>query len=202
MLFQVNNNSNYKTKAKQKQIKMSIGFYFQMNPIVDYEELYMVGGMNTCLFKDYSNDLWNETMKSRMERGVSIHPDDVVTEFFAGITDVKNAVSRSTPLGVKIIKEINKVVTNQLQFIIKMFEKQSKNLKKTNHAAVRGGIYAVTCSNNGDIMEQVCSVCGKRQGKLKRCSLCHVTCYCSAECQKKDWKEHKLVCGSKLNIPK
>jgi hypothetical protein len=174
-------------------------FYFQMNPVVDYEELYMVGGMNTCLFKDYSNDLWNEIMKSRMESGKSIQPDDVVDEFYAGILVVKTNVPQSTPLGVKIIKEINKIVTNQLEFIIKMCEKQRK-MKKSD--VVSGGMYSVTCSSNGDTMEQVCRVCGQRQGKLKRCSLCHVTCYCSAECQKKDWKEHKVVCRSKLNIPK
>ncbi len=171
-----------------------------MNPIMEYEELYIVGGLNTCLFKDYSNNLWNEIMKRRMELGESIHPDDVVVEFYAGITDVKNAVPKQTILGVKIIKEINKIVTNHLQFLMKMCEKQSKILKKIG--SQKEGIYAVACSANGDAMEQVCSVCSKRQGKLKRCSACHLICYCSAECQKKDWKEHKLVCGSKMNVPK
>jgi hypothetical protein len=40
-----------------------------------------------------------------------------------------------------------------------------------------------------------CKVCGG-PGKF-RCSACNVTRYCSAICQKKDWKEHKLTCGGK-----
>ena len=30
--------------------------------------------------------------------------------------------------------------------------------------------------------------------KLKRCSGCHVTKYCSYHCQKKHWPEHKSLC--------
>jgi hypothetical protein len=172
-----------------------------MNPDMDYEELYMVYGLETVMFKAFQITVWNDMMKSRMESGKSIQPDDVVVEYYDIIADIKNHVPRSTPLGVKIIKEINKVVTNHLNFIMKMCNKQTKNLEKANQVS-KGGIYAVTYSAYGDNVEQVCMVCEKRQGKLKRCSVCHVTCYCSAECQKKDWKEHKLVCGTKANIPK
>lgn len=180
---------------------MSFSFYFQMNPDVEYEDLYMVCDGETASFKAFQITLWNDIMKSRMESGKSLEPDDVVVEYYATITEIKNTVPKGLPLGVKIIKEINKIVTNHLNFIMKMCEKQTKNLKKSNQVS-SGGIYAVTYSANGDTMEQVCMVCEKRQGKLKKCSACHVTCYCSAECQKKDWKEHKLVCSTKANIPK
>ena len=172
-----------------------------MNPTVEYEELYMVADMYSCPFKGYVNTVWNDTMKRRMESGESVQPDDVVVEFYAFMVEIKNTVPKGLPLGVKIIKEINKIIKNHLEFVIKMCEKQSKILKKSNQVS-SGGIYAVTCSANGDTVEQVCMVCEKRQGKLKKCSACHVTCYCSAECQKKDWKEHKLVCSTKANIPK
>ena len=29
---------------------------------------------------------------------------------------------------------------------------------------------------------------------LKHCSRCRTVCYCSSKCQRKDWKDHKLVC--------
>lgn len=35
--------------------------------------------------------------------------------------------------------------------------------------------------------------CSKTEG-LKRCARCRVTSYCSALCQKSDWKRHKAVC--------
>ena len=38
-----------------------------------------------------------------------------------------------------------------------------------------------------------CSTCGKRPAK-KRCAGCGTIPYCSAVCQRKDWKHHKSVC--------
>jgi hypothetical protein len=37
-----------------------------------------------------------------------------------------------------------------------------------------------------------CEKCGKKG--LSSCSVCHVACYCSVDCQRKLWKSHKLVC--------
>ena len=35
---------------------------------------------------------------------------------------------------------------------------------------------------------------GSEQASFQRCAACHVVCYCSRDCQKSDWKYHKLVC--------
>ena len=37
---------------------------------------------------------------------------------------------------------------------------------------------------------------GEDGGELKRCTGCKKTMYCGKKCQKKDWKEHKLICKS------
>jgi hypothetical protein len=29
---------------------------------------------------------------------------------------------------------------------------------------------------------------------LKRCSRCHRVYYCSTECQRSDWSQHKVIC--------
>lgn len=45
-------------------------------------------------------------------------------------------------------------------------------------------------------MYKTCSVCNKRDAVVKSCSACNIIDYCSRECQKKDWKKHKLFCLS------
>jgi len=48
-------------------------------------------------------------------------------------------------------------------------------------------------------LESSCAWCKRAASDLKRCGNCRVTLYCSAECQKKDWKEgkHKKTCPGK-----
>ena len=55
----------------------------------------------------------------------------------------------------------------------------------------------------------ICSECRVRDGKsyveetaknLKRCSGCYIARYCSRECQKRHFKDHKEVCGYVKNL--
>ena len=47
-----------------------------------------------------------------------------------------------------------------------------------------------------------CNSCGKIASNLKKCGACGRSWYCSQECQRKDWKEHKKVCKTlKETIP-
>lgn len=40
-----------------------------------------------------------------------------------------------------------------------------------------------------------CARCGIQSGKaLKHCSKCKIVFYCNAECQRADWKNHKMAC--------
>ena len=41
----------------------------------------------------------------------------------------------------------------------------------------------------------LCRTCGQIDD-LKKCKGCGIVAYCGKECQKKDWKLHKSVCGS------
>ena len=41
-----------------------------------------------------------------------------------------------------------------------------------------------------------CKACGKIDDRNMKCRGCEVVHYCSAECQKKDWKTHKVQCKS------
>ena len=43
----------------------------------------------------------------------------------------------------------------------------------------------------------VCSYCKhppKKGEDLKSCWRCHITCYCSEQCQRKDWEFHWFAC--------
>lgn len=52
-------------------------------------------------------------------------------------------------------------------------------------------------SDHNDITVMKCSSCGA-DGAAKKCSACHVVCYCNVNCQKKHWKVHTKTCLGKL----
>ncbi len=62
----------------------------------------------------------------------------------------------------------------------------------------------LTCINMADISKAIdlCSYCGNSppaDTKLKICSACKACRYCSVECQRKAWPEHKKVCNGSIN---
>lgn len=48
----------------------------------------------------------------------------------------------------------------------------------------------------------LCARIGFQNPKSKTCSVCLATSYCSAKCQKKDWKLYKIMCPLITNINK
>lgn len=49
----------------------------------------------------------------------------------------------------------------------------------------------------------VCSSCYKKsQYQMGSCSKCHIVYYCSSECQRKDYTQHKVICRIETFLPK
>lgn len=59
------------------------------------------------------------------------------------------------------------------------------------------GTTAITTAANRS--KDLCTTCGPEKStpgmKLLSCARCHAVKYCSVECQRADWKEHKKVCA-------
>ncbi|KAJ7682295.1 hypothetical protein DFH06DRAFT_1160769 [Mycena polygramma] len=46
----------------------------------------------------------------------------------------------------------------------------------------------------GGVLCFSCDGPGSTQSPLRKCSRCQIASYCSSECQRADWKRHKLIC--------
>ena len=51
----------------------------------------------------------------------------------------------------------------------------------------------IDSDDGDDDLSSVHSVCSNCE--LKRCSRCHITRYCSIQCQRKDWDFHRFACS-------
>lgn len=153
-----------------------------------FEELYIITNNDPVLFKDFSNTLWNDlTLNKKPKDDVN----DIAVEYGKVITEVKQYAIKYGPLGIPIIKEITRICSQHLEFVIKMSMKQLKS----NKGMTTSGVYAV-CVNQ-DTMAVLCLSCGKPpapEKKLLKCSKCMLAHYCGKDCQNADWKEHKKNC--------
>ena len=52
--------------------------------------------------------------------------------------------------------------------------------------------------DKGEVRKEggLCAACEKTRTNLKRCSRCRAVNYCSVDCQRAHWAQHKLACAS------
>jgi hypothetical protein len=142
-------------------------------------------------FNDFSNSLWNDLT---LNRKLNDDINDIAVEYGKTITTAKKYAIKYGPLGIPIIKEITRICTQHLEFVVKMSKKQYKS----NKGSTSSGVYAVCV--NPETMGLMCLSCGKppaAEKKLLKCSRCLLAHYCGADCQNADWKEHKKNCCAK-----
>ncbi|KAJ7339059.1 hypothetical protein DFH08DRAFT_938828 [Mycena albidolilacea] len=92
-----------------------------------------------------------------------------------------------------------KMVTHRCPYRRAPDEQQSSNFTSAGGAMTASEIRAVKSKSKAEAAnkQHACYGCQRVMGRddLKSCGRCRVVRYCSSECQKKDWKNHKKFCG-------
>ena len=87
---------------------------------------------------------------------------------------------------------------NTMGWALTQFEMHGRLSKAQFDAALRGGSVSAMSDTQGGLRKvaaAACSNCNNSDKKMKICGKCRLVSYCSPECQKADWKQHKSSCG-------
>ena len=152
-------------------------------------ELFILIDNEPIDFQSFSHQLWNDLVLDKTYNGdIGI----IAGEYEKHISAVKqHAIPYGNIKGVRINREITRISTKHLEFILKMATKQLK----TKAMPSTSGTYTVLV--NTDTMAILCLSCGTRPTdgtRLLKCGKCLLANYCGPTCQKTHWKTHKLTC--------
>lgn len=76
---------------------------------------------------------------------------------------------------------------------------KEEQIQKSNAKISFEDAYRLYCGQS-PVDVKCCEVCGKREG-LRRCKTCKKACYCSRDCQARDWSvSHRLHCHPSTTI--
>ncbi len=147
-------------------------------------------GYESCFipFNTYQLETWNEIAKDSQYKSLGEHAEAYGTE----MTRAKHQAIKYGEKGIRIVKEITRLATQQLELIMKLTKKSAK---REGECINRSAVVPVTI--NSKTMKVVCGTCGcspENGKKLLRCARCCAAYYCDATCQRADWAEHKTEC--------
>ncbi|KUJ06811.1 uncharacterized protein LY89DRAFT_790195 [Mollisia scopiformis] len=71
----------------------------------------------------------------------------------------------------------------------------SENPSGTQNESASTSTTQAESSSSSSKPSPKCDTCGKQGDTLKECIKCHSVTYCSKDCQKADFKNHKKVCA-------
>lgn len=147
---------------------MSFSFKFEE------ETLMIIGGTFCCEVQDWLHQTWNDLILE----GKTF--DEACDDYSKLVSYAKQYAD-----SLEVVKEITRLATNHLLLVQKLC------MKTINHPTE--GITQVACHK--DTYKLACISCGiSPKTKLFKCGRCEITRYCSKECQKNHWKEHKKFC--------
>jgi len=141
------------------------------------------------VMEDFSKMIFkDDPIMINNQNGIAIFEDGSEIYFFWA-----NKIHDHLPIIKKIFeKDKDTVITLNKGIVLKVFEvclAYSFLLESTNK---NKRDYFLTLTE--EKYKDVCLACGKKAENMKRCSGCKVSNYCSRECQKNNWNNHKSIC--------
>lgn len=104
---------------------MSVAFYFKN------DELFVSADGSSVSMEDYSNQVWNDCVSELMPFGIQKDTlDKCAVNYGRRISELKQYAIPFGKLGIKIIREITKVATNHLMFVMVETDRLSKQKKR------------------------------------------------------------------------
>jgi hypothetical protein len=165
--------------AQNQSTEMSIDYQW------DGDNLMIGWGGYNIPFSMYQLETWNEIAKDRQYKSLGEHAE----AYGAEMSRAKHQAIKYGKNGVRIIKEITRLATQNLELVMKLTKKSAKceGVHPSRPVAV---------NINPKTMKVVCSTCGcsPTDKKLLLCARCHSAYYCDITCQRGDWAEHKTKC--------
>ena len=100
-------------------------------------------------------------------------------------------------------REICKMIyaNNEMDWTLTQFEMKHRLTSDQMDEACSGSksvASSIATGGTEDLLKAgaaACAKCNRADKKMKLCSKCRMMTYCSAECQKADWKKHKPNCA-------
>ncbi len=95
-----------------------ISFYFKEG------ELFIMANGDTSRFEDFSNNLWNDCAREQLQSGLKKETLTLTAQQYGKvISDVKKYARPFGELGITIIREITRIATKLLEFVIEQAQK-------------------------------------------------------------------------------
>lgn len=145
-----------------------------MNTLIVVDNDVLIAGDNNKRFMIVMNNKWKEILSEFANSNEESSIAEACIKFYRYMKVIKNLNSDR-----RVKCELSKIASLH---IYQAYHKFNQFLK-TNGTSIK-------------MPPKMCANCGDNEIKMKKCSECLSTYYCSEDCQKHDWKFHKKNCNN------
>ncbi|KIY73335.1 hypothetical protein CYLTODRAFT_485498 [Cylindrobasidium torrendii FP15055 ss-10] len=129
------------------------------------------------------------------QTGSSSEPVDNTREFVQNLVDQNIKAVPTIKADIQEQALLRKILADNASRLAAAYKPKKEKSEKAFVVSFIAPILPLSQVDIGRIMHNTgCVLCGEKGAN--RCAQCHSTSYCSRECQKAHWKEHKAMCKS------